>query len=85
MGVKLTIEVEPDLEQRVRAAAATRNISVKEFVKDSLEHVIELHSLGGTALDAGWLESDLSRLGEVEPYDWAEAELDEGQPLVSAR
>ncbi len=31
--------------------------------------------------DRDWLESDLSRLGEVEPYEWGEGELEEGQPL----
>jgi len=27
-----------------------------------------------------WLESDLSRLGEFEPYDWEEGEADEWEP-----
>lgn len=29
----------------------------------------------------GWLESDLSRLGDVDPYEWAEGEADEGEAL----
>ncbi len=28
-----------------------------------------------------WLESDLSRLGDVDPYEWAEGEADEGEVL----
>ena len=31
--------------------------------------------------DREWLDSDLSRLGEVEPYDWEEGELVEGKPV----
>jgi len=32
---------------------------------------------------AAWLAGDLSRLGEVEPYDWQPGELDEGELLVA--
>jgi len=28
-----------------------------------------------------WLETDLSRLGEIEPYDWAPGEIEQGKPL----
>ena len=31
-----------------------------------------------------WLESDLSRLGEFEPYDWEEGEADEGENVTAS-
>jgi type I restriction enzyme R subunit len=31
--------------------------------------------------DRAWMESDLSRLGEFEPYEWEEGELEEGRPV----
>ena len=31
--------------------------------------------------DRGWLNSDLSRLGEIELYEWGEGELDDGETL----
>ena len=34
-----------------------------------------------TDKDRAWFESDLSHLGEFEPYEWAEGELDDGIPV----
>jgi hypothetical protein len=31
--------------------------------------------------DQAWLESDLSKLGKSEPYEWEEGELEEGRPV----
>lgn len=31
--------------------------------------------------DRVWMDTDLSRLGEFEPYEWGEGEADEGEPL----
>ena len=31
--------------------------------------------------DIAWLETDLSNLGEYEPYDWQSGELEQGLPL----
>ena len=31
--------------------------------------------------DRMWLDNDLSRLGEIEPYEWGEGELEEGEAL----
>jgi len=31
--------------------------------------------------DINWLDSDLSSLGDLEPYKWQEGELKEGLPL----
>ncbi len=34
-----------------------------------------------TAEDALWLGADLSRLGEIEPYDWGAAGQPKGRPV----
>jgi hypothetical protein len=31
--------------------------------------------------DAAWLESDISDLGDCEPYDWQPGEIGEGLPV----
>lgn len=31
--------------------------------------------------DIAWLASDLSRLGEFEPYEWAEGEFEDEMPV----
>lgn len=31
--------------------------------------------------DIAWLESDLSNLGEYEPYEWQSGELEQGLPI----
>ena len=31
--------------------------------------------------DIAWLETDLSNLGEYEPYEWQPAELEQGLPV----
>ena len=82
MSVRLTVDVEPELERRVRSAAAARNVSVEEFVEDVLRHELELQSVGTESLDHAWLQSDLSRFGDLEPYEWEAGELDEGEQLV---
>jgi hypothetical protein len=33
------------------------------------------------AEDSAWLNADLSNLGAYEPYEWAEGELEEGNPV----
>jgi hypothetical protein len=37
---------------------------------------------GLTQEDEEWLNADLSRLGEYEPYDWEPGELEEGEPFI---
>ena len=41
----------------------------------------ERHHEEMTEEDRAWLESDLSRLSEYEPYEWAEGELEAGEPV----
>ncbi len=90
--VRLSVDVEPELRRRVRIAAASRDLSVKEWVEEALLRALASEGLdalatpggstssveGRTDEDGAWLESDLSRLGEFEPYEWAEGELEEG-------
>ena len=74
--VRLSVDVDPELRRRVRVAAASRDQSVKEWLEDVLER-----ELKRSDEDIAWLESDLSRLGEMEPYDWAEGELEDETPV----
>ena len=70
--VRLSVDVDPELRRRVRMAAASKDQSVKEWLEDVLER-----ELKRSDEDVAWLEGDLSRLGEVEPYEWAEGELED--------
>lgn len=70
------MDVDPELRRRIRMAAASKDQSVKEW----LEGVIE-RELKRTNEDIAWMESDLSRLGEYEPYEWAEGELEDETPV----
>ena len=73
--VRLSVDVEPESRRRVRIAAARRDVTVKDWVEEMLYRALELEE------DRAWLESDLSRLGEVEPYEWEEGELEQGKPV----
>lgn len=74
--VRLSVDVEPELRRRVKVAAASKDQSVKEWIEDVLKR-----ELDKTGADRVWMESDLSRLGEFEPYEWKEGELEEGKPV----
>ncbi len=70
--VRLSVDVDAELRRRVRMAAASKDQSVKEWLEGVLERELER-----TDEDIAWMESDLSRLGEYEPYKWAEGELED--------
>jgi hypothetical protein len=74
--VRLTVDVDPELRRRVRMAAASKDQSVKEWLEGVLER-----ELKRTDEDIAWMEGDLSRLGEYEPYEWAEGELEDETPV----
>jgi len=74
--VRLSVDVEAGLRRRVRMAAASKDQSVKEWLEDVLER-----ELKRTEDDVAWMESDLSRLGEYEPYEWVEGELEDEVPV----
>lgn len=70
------MDVDPELRRRVRMAAASKDKSVKEWLEDVLKR-----ELKRTEEDIAWMDSDLSRLGEYEPYEWAEGELEDETPV----
>ena len=70
------MDVDPELRRRVRIAAASKDQSVKEWLEGVLER-----ELMRTDEDIAWMEGDLSRLGEYEPYEWAEGELEDETPV----
>ena len=74
--VRLSVDVDSGLRRRVRMAAASKDQSVKEWLEDVLER-----ELKRTDEDIAWMEGDLSRLGEFEPYEWAEGELEDETPV----
>ena len=74
--VRLSVDVDPELRRRVRVAAASKDQSVKEWLEAVLKR-----ELRRTDDDIAWMESDLSRLGEFEPYEWAEGELEDETPV----
>lgn len=73
--VRLSVDVDPDLRRRVKVAAAGRDQSVKEWLEGVIRRELE------SGLDRAWMESDLSRLGEFEPYEWGEGEIEEEKPV----
>lgn len=88
--VRLSLDVDPELRRRVKMVAASKDQTVKEWIEGAIkrELIAETQTAtgresegAGTRDDRAWLESDLSRLGEFEPYEWAEGELDEGEPV----
>lgn len=75
--VRLSVDVDPELRRRVRMAAASKDQSVKQWLEEMLER-----ELKRSTEDMSWMEGDLSRLGEVEPYDWSEGELEDESPVI---
>lgn len=52
--------------------------------QNDLEALLDNSQQGPGAMDSesqSWLESDLSHLGEFEPYDWEPGELEAGHPV----
>ena len=71
----MSVDVDPELRRRVRIAAASKDQSVKEWIEEVLRREL------GREEDRAWMDGDLSRLGEFEPYEWEEGELEEGDPV----
>lgn len=76
--VRLSVDVDPDLRRRVKMVAASRDQSVKEWIEGAIkrELLAEMRASSGrvtsgaeTRDDRTWLERDLSRPGEFEPYE----------------
>lgn len=77
--VRLSVDIEPELRRRVRMVAASKDLPVREWIEDVLKR--ELEREFREREDRVWMEGDLSRLGEIEPYAWEEGELEEGAPV----
>lgn len=74
--VRLSVDVDPELRRRVRVAAASRDQSVKQWLEAVLRRELERADE-----DVAWMERDLSRLGEFEPYEWSDGELEDEAPV----
>lgn len=88
--VRLSVDVEPELRRRVKVVAAARDQSVKEWIEGVVREALIREyreatecapGAPGSGEDRAWLDNDLSGLGEFEPYEWEEGELEEGQPV----
>ena len=74
--VRLSVNVDPELRRRVRMAAASKDQSVREWLEDVLKRELKRSNE-----DIAWMESDLSGLGQFEPYDWDEGEIEDEVPV----
>ena len=45
---RLTVDVSPDMRQRIRTTAARRDVSVRQYVEDILEAVVPLDENSGS-------------------------------------
>ena len=55
-------------------------IPIEEF--EQIEKILKQVDLAKMrAGESGWLDTDLSRLGEYEPYEWEPGELGSGKPV----
>lgn len=88
--VRLSVDVDPELRRRVKVVAASRDQSVKEWiegvvrealVREARRNRVLASGESGNDEDRAWLDNDLSKLGEFEPYEWKEGELEEGLPV----
>lgn len=73
--VRLSVDIYAALKKRIKLAAVSSDQSVRAWIEQALTGALERQE------DRGWLESDLSRLGEIEPYEFAEGELEQGNPV----
>jgi hypothetical protein len=71
-----------DLEVAGRVLWGLEQLTGKHYsVSDLLEYEVASEPEPLDDESKAWLESDLSRLGEFDPYEWEEGELDEGEPV----
>jgi predicted transcriptional regulator len=73
---RLTIDIDSELKQQIESAAKAHHKSVHEWIENVVVEALEREQ------DRGWMDTDLSRLSEVDPYEWQEGELEEGDPVV---
>jgi hypothetical protein len=54
-------------------------IPIAEF--ERIEKILRIINWDAIQVDYDWINSDLGRLGEHEPYEWEAGELEEGKPV----
>ncbi|MEY3866528.1 MAG: hypothetical protein RLZZ338_419 [Cyanobacteriota bacterium] len=54
-------------------------IPLAEF--EHIEKILEMLNWEELKVDCAWMNSDLSRLGDYEPYEWEPGELEMGHPV----
>lgn len=86
--VSVTWRLDPTLFGQLQQAARRKGVSVQAYASDALRRAVdeepkpekeENHNLEA---DARWLDGDLSRLGEFEPYDWGPDGVPEVTPIA---
>jgi len=73
----------------VRAAAHAAGLSVQSFASEALRAAVEAATVPSPAptheepdvQDRAWLEADLSRLGDFEPFQWGPGGPPQGRPV----
>ena len=73
--VRLSVDIDAELKKRIKLAAVQNDQSVRAWIEQALTAALARQE------DQGWMESDLSRLGEIEPYEFQEGELEKGLPV----
>jgi hypothetical protein len=73
--VRLSVDIDADLKKRIKLAAVNNDQSVKAWIEQALTEALERQE------DRSWMESDLSNLGEFEPYEFKEGDLERGDPV----
>lgn len=77
-------KIHEDLQRLVGFLPEHQAAIVKQLVEALIEKDGEqpaTDALERNAEDRAWLNSDLSRLGEYEPYDWGTGGVPKGQPV----
>lgn len=73
--VRLSVDIDAELKRRIKLAAVNNDQSIRTWIEQALTEALERQE------DQGWMESDLSRLGEFEPYEFQEGDLERGDPV----
>ncbi len=73
--VRLSVDIDADLKKRIKLAAVSSDQSVKAWIEQALSEALARQE------DRAWMESDLSGLGDIEPYEFQEGDLERGDPV----
>jgi predicted transcriptional regulator len=73
--VRLSVDIDEELKKRIKLAAINNDQSIKSWIEQALSEALEREE------DRNWLEGDISRLDEIEPYEFQEGDLERGDPV----